>query len=106
MQIIQGKNFHCFNTEVGHVTSFSLQIKLSSVQLARKYMKRVASELDTMSGPEKEPNREFLVLQGVRFAFRVHQFAGGFDAESMKAFEELRSRVRSQMGEENKMEGS
>ena len=72
-QIIQGKNFHCFNTEVGQVTSFSLQIKLSSVQLARKYMKRVASELDTMSGPEKEPNREFLVLQGVRFAFRVHQ---------------------------------
>lgn len=49
------------------------QIKLSSVQLARKYMKRVASELDAMSEPEKEPNREFLVLQGVRFAFRVHQ---------------------------------
>ena len=43
------------------------------MQLARKYMKRVASELDTVSGPEKEPNREFLVLQGVRFAFRVHQ---------------------------------
>lgn len=52
---------------------FPLQIKLSSVQLARKYMKRVASELDALSGPEKEPNREFLVLQGVRFAFRVHQ---------------------------------
>lgn len=50
-----------------------VQIKLSSVQLARKYMKRVASELDAMSGPEKEPNREFLLLQGVRFAFRVHQ---------------------------------
>ncbi|KAG6764148.1 hypothetical protein POTOM_031606 [Populus tomentosa] len=82
------------------------KIKLSSVQLARKYMKRVASELDAMSGPEKEPNREFLVLQGVRFAFRVHQFAGGFDAESMKAFEELRSRVSSQMGEENKTGGS
>ncbi|KAJ6726404.1 PROTEIN CHUP1 CHLOROPLASTIC [Salix purpurea] len=82
------------------------KIKLSSVQLARKYMKRVASELDAMSGPEKEPNREFLVLQGVRFAFRVHQFTGGFDAESMKAFEELRSRVSSQMGEENKTEGS
>ncbi|KAF9677303.1 hypothetical protein SADUNF_Sadunf08G0093900 [Salix dunnii] len=69
------------------------KIKLSSVQLARKYMKRVASELDAMSGPEKEPIREFLVLQGVRFAFRVHQFTGGFDAESMKAFEELRSRL-------------
>ncbi|GMJ05714.1 hypothetical protein HRI_004240600 [Hibiscus trionum] len=81
------------------------KIKLSSVQLARKYMKRVASELDALSGPEKEPNREFILLQGVRFAFRVHQFAGGFDAESMKAFEELRSRVHStQMGEENKSE--
>ncbi|KAM7270208.1 hypothetical protein ACFE04_029422 [Oxalis oulophora] len=72
------------------------KIKLSSVQLARKYMKRVASQLDAMDGPENEPNREFLVLQGVRFAFRVHQFAGGFDAESMKAFEELRSRVHAQ----------
>lgn len=36
-------------------------------------MKRVALELDAMSEPEKEPNREFLILQGVRFAFRVHQ---------------------------------
>uniref|UniRef100_A0A5B7ACC9 Protein CHUP1, chloroplastic n=1 Tax=Davidia involucrata TaxID=16924 RepID=A0A5B7ACC9_DAVIN len=80
------------------------KIKLSSVQLARKYMKRVASELAALSGPEKEPNREFLLLQGVRFAFRVHQFAGGFDAESMKAFEELRSRVHSQTSEDNKLE--
>ncbi|OVA05047.1 hypothetical protein BVC80_1211g124 [Macleaya cordata] len=72
------------------------KIKLSSVQLARKYMKRVASELDASNGPEKEPNREFLLLQGVRFAFRVHQFAGGFDAESMRAFEELRGRANSQ----------
>ncbi|XP_009613458.1 protein CHUP1, chloroplastic-like [Nicotiana tabacum] len=80
------------------------KIKLSSVQLARKYMKRVASELDAMGGPEKEPNREFLILQGVRFAFRVHQFAGGFDAESMKAFEELRSRVKSSQTEETTQE--
>lgn len=36
-------------------------------------MKRVASELDALLGTEKEPNREFLLLQGVRFAFRVHQ---------------------------------
>lgn len=54
-------------------TCFLLQIKLSSVQLAKKYMNRVASELDALSGPDKEPNREFLLLQGVRFAFRVHQ---------------------------------
>ena len=46
---------------------------MASVQLANKYMKRVASELDGLEGTEKEPNREFLLLQGVRFAFRVHQ---------------------------------
>lgn len=72
------------------------KIKLASVQLANKYMKRVASELDALQGTEKEPNREFLLLQGVRFAFRVHQFAGGFDVESMKAFEELRSKMNTQ----------
>lgn len=75
------------------------KIKLSSIQLAKKYMKRVAAELDSKGGPEKEPNREFLLLQGIRFAFRVHQFAGGFDAESMKAFEDLRSRVHSESSE-------
>lgn len=81
------------------------KIKLSSVQLARKYMKRVASELDAMNEPEKEPNKEFLILQGVRFAFRVHQFAGGFDAESMKAFEELRSRAHTQTTTEENKQG-
>lgn len=29
------------------------------------------------------------------------QFAGGFDAESMKAFEELRSRMNKQPNDEN-----
>lgn len=80
------------------------KIKLSSVQLAKKYMKRVAMELDTLSGPEKEPNREFILLQGIRFAFRVHQFAGGFDAESMKAFEDLRNRANTQLSEDSKLE--
>lgn len=60
-------------SNVDILVNFPSQIKLSSVQLAKKYMKRVASELDTLSGPEKEPMREFLTLQGVRFAFRVHQ---------------------------------
>jgi hypothetical protein len=36
-------------------------------------MKRIASELDILSGPKIEPTKEFLILQGVRFAFRVHQ---------------------------------
>ncbi|XP_020595387.1 LOW QUALITY PROTEIN: protein CHUP1, chloroplastic-like [Phalaenopsis equestris] len=76
------------------------KIKLASVQLAKKYMKRVASELDALNNTEKEPNREFLLLQGVRFAFRVHQFAGGFDSESMRAFEELRGRINKQKSED------
>ncbi|KAK4770806.1 hypothetical protein SAY87_031338 [Trapa incisa] len=68
------------------------QIKLASVKLAMKYMKRVSAELEMVGGG---PEEEELVVQGVRFAFRVHQFAGGFDVETMKAFEELRDKARS-----------
>ncbi|KAL0305653.1 UNVERIFIED_CONTAM: protein CHUP1, chloroplastic [Sesamum radiatum] len=67
-------------------------IKLASVKLAMKYMKRVSAELEMVgSGPEEEE----LIVQGVRFAFRVHQFAGGFDVDTMRAFEELRDKARS-----------
>ncbi|XP_057544874.1 protein CHUP1, chloroplastic-like [Amaranthus tricolor] len=73
-------------------TGFVSQIKLASVKLAMKYMKRVSAELEAVgSGPEEEE----LIVQGVRFAFRVHQFAGGFDVETMRAFEELRDKARS-----------
>lgn len=41
-----------------------------------------------------------LVIESSLLCF---QFAGGFDAESMKAFEELRSRIHSKTSE-NKME--
>lgn len=67
------------------------QIKLASVKLAMKYLKRVSAELEEVSGLEEEE----LMLQGVRFAFRVHQFAGGFDVETMRAFQELRNKARS-----------
>lgn len=71
---------------------FVSQIKLASVKLAMKYMKRVSAELEAVgSGPEEEE----LIVQAVRFAFRVHQFAGGFDVETMRAFEELRDKARS-----------
>ena len=51
-----------------------MQIKLATVQLARNYMKRVAGELDaSIASAVQDPQREFLLLQGVRFAFRVHQ---------------------------------
>ena len=48
-----------------------LQIKLASVKLAMKYMKRVSAELETVGGTG--PEEEELIVQGVRFAFRVHQ---------------------------------
>jgi len=35
-----------------------------------KYLKRVSSELEVIKGG---PEEEELMLQGVRFAFRVHQ---------------------------------
>ena len=56
---------------------FDVQIKFQSVKLARKYLERVSSELETIKGG---PDEEELMLQGVRFAFRVHQVGmyGGF----------------------------
>lgn len=47
------------------------QIKLASVKLAMKYMKRVSAELEAIGGGG--PEEEELIVQGVRFAFRVHQ---------------------------------
>ncbi|KAJ7968688.1 protein CHUP1, chloroplastic-like [Quillaja saponaria] len=73
-------------------TGYASQIKLASVKLAMKYMKRVSAELETVGGGAEE---EELIVQGVRFAFRVHQFAGGFDVETMRAFQELRDKARS-----------
>lgn len=51
-----------------------LQIKLECVKLAQLYINRVLSELDHEGeSAHAEPMQEFLLLQGVRFAFRVHQ---------------------------------
>ncbi|KAL7102825.1 hypothetical protein ACP275_08G142200 [Erythranthe tilingii] len=74
-------------------TGFVSQIKLASVKLAMKYMKRVSAELGIVGGGG--PDEEDLILQGVKFAFRVHQFAGGFDVETMRAFQELRDKAQS-----------
>ncbi|XP_047057085.1 protein CHUP1, chloroplastic-like [Lolium rigidum] len=66
------------------------QIKFQSVKLARKYLERVSSELEAIKvGPDEEE----LMLQGVRFAFRVHQFANGFDVDTMRAFQELKEKA-------------
>lgn len=49
------------------------QIKFASVKLAKNYMKRVANELQVMGALNKDPALEYMLLQGVRFAFRIHQ---------------------------------
>ncbi|KAK1406343.1 hypothetical protein QVD17_41637 [Tagetes erecta] len=49
------------------------KMKLVFVQLTRKYIKRVASETNALDGLNKEPNIEFLVLQGLCFVFYAHQ---------------------------------
>ncbi|KAL6553273.1 Protein INCREASED PETAL GROWTH ANISOTROPY 1 [Orobanche gracilis] len=66
---------------------------MGSVRLAMKYMKRVSSELE-IGGSRGGSEEEGLIRQGVKFAFRVHQFAGGFDVETMRAFEELREKAQ------------
>ncbi|MFS7905432.1 putative protein CHUP1 [Helianthus anomalus] len=53
-----------------------MQIKLESVKLAKQYMRRVATELQTKGTMEKDSSMDF---------------AGGFDADTMQAFEELRN---------------
>ncbi|KAL1829655.1 hypothetical protein ACET3Z_008067 [Daucus carota] len=73
------------------VSGFTSQIKLASVKLAMNYMKRVLAELEMVDGGSEEDK---LIVGGVRFAFRVHQFAGGFDAETMRAFQHLRDKAR------------
>ncbi|XP_073301250.1 protein INCREASED PETAL GROWTH ANISOTROPY 1-like [Primulina huaijiensis] len=74
-------------------TGFVIQIKLASVKLAMRYMNRVLAELELVGGGGG-PEEEELIVQGVKFAFRVHQFAGGFDVETMKTFQELRDKAR------------
>ncbi|XP_071921542.1 protein CHUP1, chloroplastic-like [Coffea arabica] len=71
-------------------TGILSKIKLASVKLAKVYMRRVAMELQSKGALDKESSMDYMLLQGVRFAFRIHQFAGGFDADTMHAFEELR----------------
>lgn len=56
-----------------HLPLILLQIKFASVRLAKKYMKRVAMELQVMGASNKDPALKYMLLQGVRFAFRIHQ---------------------------------
>ncbi|KAK9136546.1 hypothetical protein Sjap_007140 [Stephania japonica] len=74
------------------------KIKQASMRLANLYMKRVSMELESSRSSERESTQEALLLQGVRFAYRTHQFAGGLDSETMRAFEDIRRRLPVHVG--------
>ncbi|XP_072982736.1 INCREASED PETAL GROWTH ANISOTROPY 1-like protein 1 [Typha latifolia] len=67
-------------------TGIITQLKLGSMKLAKGYMTRVVTAVKTDSLSDDEE----LTLRGVRFAFRVHQFVGGFDEDGRHAFQELK----------------
>lgn len=60
---------------IKHIISIfnPLQIKQASMNLAKMYMKRVKTELDSVRSSDKESNHESLLLQGIHFAYRTHQ---------------------------------
>ncbi|KAL6188363.1 hypothetical protein ACLB2K_039756 [Fragaria x ananassa] len=74
------------------------KIKQASINLAKIYMKRVTSELESVRYSDRESSQESLLVQGVNFAYRAHQFAGGLDSETLCAFEEIRQRVPRHLG--------
>ncbi|CAM0872718.1 unnamed protein product [Alopecurus aequalis] len=63
------------------------QLKVASLKLAREYMNRIMNALKS----DPFANDEELILRGVRFSFRIHQLAGGFDEGCRKAFQELKT---------------
>lgn len=73
------------------------KIKRASIKLAKTYMNRVANELESARNMDRESTQEALLLQGVRFAYRTHQFAGGLDPETLCALEEIKQRVPSHL---------
>ncbi|XP_039072273.1 protein CHUP1, chloroplastic-like [Hibiscus syriacus] len=66
------------------------KIKQASMKLVKMYIRRVGTELQTARSLDKESEQEALLLQGMHFANRAHQFAGDLDSETLCAFEEIR----------------
>jgi hypothetical protein len=69
------------------------KIKQASMTLVKMYMKRLTMELESNRNSDRESSQDSLLLQGVHFAYKAHQFAGGLDSETLCAFEEIRQRV-------------
>ncbi|PPD88936.1 hypothetical protein GOBAR_DD14148 [Gossypium barbadense] len=66
------------------------KIKQASMKLVTMYIKRVGTELQLVRSLDKESAQEALLLQGMHFANRAHQFAGDLDSETLCAFEEIK----------------
>ncbi|KAL6544844.1 hypothetical protein OROMI_023706 [Orobanche minor] len=96
------KRYKLYQIPMNWMLDTGIVSQMASVKLAMKYMKRVSSELEIgggcSGGGGGDSEEEGLIRQGVKFAFRVHQFAGGFDVETMRAFQELREKAQSCSG--------
>lgn len=73
-------------------SGFVSKIKQASMMLAKIYLRRVTTELESVQYLERE-STQGLLLQGIHFAYKAHQFAGGLDSETLCAFEAIRRRV-------------
>lgn len=50
-----------------------LQIKQGSMMLAKIFLRRVTTEIESVQYLERESTQEGLLLQGIHFAYKVHQ---------------------------------
>ena len=65
-------------------------VKASSLHLTELFLDRVLHEVERIKGAPNQEGRIYtLLVSGVRFAFRCHQFAGGMNEPSLAKFEEV-----------------
>mmetsp|Transcript_8359 Transcript_8359/g.30826 ORF Transcript_8359/g.30826 Transcript_8359/m.30826 type:complete len:1104 (+) Transcript_8359:217-3528(+) len=79
------------------------RVKHSSLALVTSYLGCIMVEVERIGNLEpslregQKGRVQSLLTQGVRFAFRVHQFAGGFDSASLDAFNKVSETLRQQV---------
>ena len=65
-------------------------VKASSLHLTELFLDRVLHEVERIKGAPNQEGRIYtLLVSGVRFAFRCHQFADGMNEPSLAKFEEV-----------------
>ncbi|KAE9601545.1 hypothetical protein Lal_00040682 [Lupinus albus] len=89
------RSYHEYNIPTAWMLDSGMmsKIKQASMTLVKIYMKRVTTELESIRNSDRESSQDSLLLQGVHFAYRAHQFTGGLDSETLCTFEEIRQRV-------------